>query len=274
MIKLLKRISEAFLITFTVVSLVSCGKESSQKNFVARVNNAYLTSEELAVMIDTNKTNNFYKNEVIRNWINKEILYQEAMREGILKEKKFKSILEDSKKELAASLLINKIYRDEKINPSSNDLEGYYIQHQNEFTRLYDSYLINLIVFSNEDKAVQFRSIVLESDWKNALNIFKSDTSVKKIRTNQLLYNYEIHPVTLLRVVTDLNPGEISIVINDEKGNFMVVQEVRQFKKDTVPPFEVIKREIEDRFIANKKEDLIKNYIKELYSNNDIEVRN
>jgi len=272
--KLLNQINEAFLITFTAVSLISCGKESSQKNFVARVNNSYLTSEELASMIDTNKASNFYKNEVIRNWINKEILYQTAVKDGILKEDKFKSVIEDSKKELAASFLIKKLYEDEKVSYSLNDLEDYYIQHTNEFARFYDSYLINMIAFSDEDKAVQFRSIVLESDWENALTVFKGDTSIKKIRTNQLLYDYEIHPVTLLRVVTDLNPNEISIVLKDENGNFTVIQEVQQFKKGTIPPFEVIKPEVVDRFVAEKKEALIKNYIKELYSNNDIEIKN
>ena len=274
MIKLLNQINEAFLITFTAVSLISCGKESSQKNFVARVNDSYLTSEELSSMIDTNKTNNFYKNEIIRNWINKEILYQTAVKEGILKEDNFKSVIEDSKKELAASFLIKKLYEDEKVSFSLDDLENYYNQHTNEFARFHDSYLINKIAFSDEDRAVQFRSIVLESNWENALNVIKGDTSIKEIRTNQLLYDYEIHPVTLLRVVTDLNPDEISIVIKDEKGNFTVVQEVQQFKKGTIPPFEVIKPEVENRFVADKKENLIKNYIKELYSNNDIEVRN
>ena len=274
MIKLLNQINEAFLITFTAVSLISCGKESSQKNFVARVNDSYLTSKDLATLIDTGKANNFYKNEIIRNWINKEVLYQTAVKEGILKEDKFKSLIEDSKKELAASFLIKKLYEDEKVSYSLNDIENYYNQHSDEFLRFYDSYLINIIAFGDEDKAVQFRSLVLESDWENALNVFKGDSSIKKIRTNQLLYGYEIHPVTLLRIVNDLNPNEISIVIKDENGNFTVVQEVKQFKKGTLPPFEVIKPEIEARFIADKKENLIKNYIKELYSNNDIEVRN
>ena len=49
-------------------------------------------------MIDTNNTSNFYKNEVIRNWINKEVMYQEALKKGILKESEFNRLIENSKK--------------------------------------------------------------------------------------------------------------------------------------------------------------------------------
>lgn len=254
--------------------LYGCGKESPRKNYVARVNDTYLTREQLAEMIDTNSAGNFYRSEVIRNWINKELLYQAALKEGILKEDKFRKLLEDSKKELAASMLLQKYYEDEKLNYEPGDVENFYNSHKNDFVRFYDSYYLNEIVFSDEDKAIQFRSTLMESDWDKALNIFKNDSSIVKIRTRGIYYNYEIHPVTIFRIVSGLYPGEISTVINDEPGMFTVVQEIDKYEKGAIPPFDVIKDQVKDRFIAKKKEDLIANYIKDLYSNNEIEVRN
>jgi hypothetical protein len=52
------------------------------------------------------------------------------------------------------------------------------------------------------------------------------------------------------------------------------VYEIQKFDKDSVPPFQLIKPFVEKRFVAKKKEDLMKSYIKELYSNNEIEIRN
>jgi hypothetical protein len=89
-----------------------------------------------------------------------------------------------------------------------------------------------------------------------------------------LLYAFEIHPIALERIVTSLNPGEVSIVIKDEPGRFTVVNEIQKYNKGTTPPFEVIKTLVEGRFVEFKKENLIQSYIKDLYSNNDIEVRN
>jgi hypothetical protein len=264
------------MIVFIAASLFyGCGKENPQQNFVARVNNSYLTKEDLAKMIDTSNASNFYKNEVIRNWINKQVMYQEALKKGLLKESEFNRLIENSKMELAASMLIQKYYDDEKITSEPEELEDFYNQHQDSFKRFYDSYLINRTDFNDEDKAIRFRSIVQESNWDKAMNVFKSDSSIVNSGTNELLYDYEIHPVQLLRIISGLNPGEVSIVVNIEpKNGYSVVQEIQKFDKDSIPPFQLIKPLVEQRYITQKKEDLIKSYIKELYSNNEIEIRN
>jgi hypothetical protein len=230
--------------------------------------------EQLADMIDTASTNNFYRSEIIRNWINNELLYQEAVKKGILQDEKFKKLINKSTKELAASLLLQKYYQDAKVSYEPKDVEDYYNQNKEEFIRFYDSYFVNIISFNNEDKAIQFRSTVLESDWERALNIFKDDSSLVYEKTKVLLYAFEIHPIALERIVTSLNPGEVSIVIKDEPGRFTVVNEIQKYNKGTTPPFEVIKTLVEGRFVEFKKENLIQSYIKDLYSNNDIEVRN
>ena len=275
MIRYLSPIKWNIIILIAASFFYGCGKVTTQPNFVARVNNSYLTKDDLAKIIDTSNTSNFYRNEVIRNWINKEVMYQEALKQGILKGSEFNRLIENSKRELAASMLLQKYYEDEKVSYEPEELEEYYNQHQEEFKRFYDSYLLNRAVFGDEDKAVRFRTMVQESNWGKALNVFKSDPSIITMSTNELLYDYEIHPPPLLRIVPGLNPGEVSIVINIEtEKSYIIVQEVQKFVKDSVPPFHLIKPFVEKRFIAQKKEDLIKSYIKELYSNNEIEIRN
>ncbi len=254
--------------------MAGCSKETPQKNFVARVNNAYLTRDDLARIIGTNSANNFYRNEVIRNWINQELLYQAAVKKGIIKEEEYLQLIDESKKKLAATLLIKKYYNDEMVSYEPADVEKYYDEHKDEFKRFYDSFLLNLISFKDEDKAEKFRSIVLESDWEKALNVFKTDSSIIYAQTNQLLYDYEVHPAELSRIVTNMAPNEVSIVINDEAGHYSVVQEIQKFEKDSIPPFQAVKSIAESRYVEQKKEELVSSYIKELYSNNEIEVRN
>ena len=271
MIKHLSRIS-FFLITAFIFG--GCSKESPKKNFVARVNGAYLTKEDLSRIITTDSLNKFYKSEVIRNWINQELLYQAALKEGIYKEDEYVRLMEDAKKKLAASLFLKKYYEDEKVEFEPAEVEDYYNKHKDDFKRFYNSYFINTIIFNQEEKAIKFRSTVIESNWEKALNVFKSDSSIIQSKQNELLYDYEIHPVTLFRVVSDLDPNEVSIVLNISPGQFAVVQEIQKYEEGTIPPFEVIKPVVESRFIAQKKDEMLSNYMKELYSNNEIEVRN
>ena len=265
--------SIACLIIIAAV-FAGCGKQKPKKNFVARVNNTYLTEEQLAKMIDSKSASDLYRSEVIRNWINRELLYQTAKSEGIPKDSDYREIIARTEKELAASMLVQKYYNKEKTNYDPNDVKEYYKQHQNEFKRFYDSYLINMINFTNEDKAIQFRNTVLESDWEKALNVFKGDSSVYSSNNKKLYYDYEIHPASLSRIVSSLNPGEISIVITNEPGHYIVVQEIQKYEAGSIPPFDVIKPQVAVRFEADRKNDLIKKYINELYSKNDIEVRN
>ena len=201
-------------------------------------------------------------------------MFQEAKKQGILNDKNFNRILDDSKKELAASFLLKNYVNNEKINFKPAELEKYYENNPDEFKLLYNSYLLNIIVFNNEDEALKFRSEALGNNWDEAYQNIKNDTSVYSEKSGELLFEYKVQPISVLRVVKELYPSEISIVLHTDEGKFTVVQLIKNFDKGIIPPFDLIKNEIEKVYLMQKKELTIKNYIKELYSKNDIEVNN
>ncbi len=260
---------------FCVLTFINgCSKEKEKKNYIARVNNHYLTQKEFSSFANSESEKNFYRNEIIRNWINQEVLYQEAEKKGILKDDDFNVILQNEKKELAVSLLIRNFFDSNKPKFEQKDIEDYYNKHQNEFQVFQDSYFLNLIDFKNENDAIKFRSLILESDWNKALNIFKNDSSITKVKTAILLNESQIYPAPLQRIVSDLSPQEVSIVLNFQPGYFTVVQELQKFNKGTILPFNVSKDIAEKRLISQLKNDNFKSYINDLYSNNNIEIKN
>ncbi len=273
-IRCLSQIRITLIILIASFFFAGCAKQSGQKEFVARVNDSYLTKEDLARIIDTNSVSNFYRNEVIRNWINRELLYQQAVKQGISKEEKYKQLVAESQKELAGSLLLQKYYEDEKNNYEPSEIEDFYNKHKDDFKRFYDSYFINVITFNNEDKAIKFRSIALESNWDKAVNAFKNDSSIIGEQEYRLLYSYQVHPAALYKVISDMEPGEISTIINLAPGSYAVTKLNQVYGQGSVPPLDVIKQDVVDEFTAQKKDELLSNYLKELYSNNRIEVRN
>lgn len=273
----LKHLNKIEIFTFFVfasIILSGCGKEKVKKDFVARVNNSYLTKEQLSSLMAGYSGKNFYREEVIRNWINQELLYQEAVKNGILKERNFISLLDNSKKELAISLFLEKHFNDEKPSYDSKEVEDYYSQHQNDFAVFYNTYYLNIADFNDENKAIKFRTLLFDSDWEKALNVFKADSSINIVKYEVLLNDYQIQPVSIQRIVSQLNPQEVSIVINYQPGHYVVVQKLQTFNKGTVPPYNVIKSEVEKRFVAKMKNDFLQSYIKDIYTNNDIEVKN
>jgi hypothetical protein len=258
---------------FGVLAFAACSKEEKKDDFIARVNESYLTREDFASLVDTTNLNSAQKEQLIKKWIYQEILYQAADKEGITKREDYLSILNRSSDELAAAMLIDDYLSNEEIKYSNDDLINYYESEKDYFRLSTESYLLNKITFNSEDKAIKFRSLALDSDWKKAVSVFKNDSSMVKNIESNLIEENNIYPVQLSRIIKDFYPEEISIVIAEKPGYYSIVQLLSNYDKQSIPPFEILKSNVENRFVAEKKKLLVEEYLKDLYSQNEIEKK-
>lgn len=261
------------LFLFGVLAFAACTKEQKKDDFIARVNDSYLTREEFSSLVDTSNLNSTQKDQIIKNWIYQEILFQKASSEGITKLDDYKNILKKSSYQLASAMLIEDFLSGEEINYSDDDLKNYYEQNKNYFRAASDLYLINKVAFSSEEKAIKFRTLALESDWTKSANVFASDSSMLKNSVYDLVEENNIYPVQLSRIIKEFYLEEISIVITEKPGYYSIVQLLNKFGKQPIPPFDVIKSKVRQRFLAEKKKALVEEYLKELYSQNEIEIK-
>jgi hypothetical protein len=257
----------------TAVLIAGCQERSDKTDYVARVNDSYLSGSDLLGILDSANVDDNFKAEVVRNWILKELLYQEAINEGILDGRDFKSILEKSKKELAGSLLLKNFSSNAILRYQPQEVEEYYSHNKSEFSFGSNSFKLNIATFSNQNNAVQFRSLLLSSGWDESLTQYSRDSTLLAVSNGIILSEQDIYPQQLARIIIGLHPLEISIVISDDAGYHTVAQVLNSFRKGTIPPFDIIKESVEERFIANKKKQLLNNYVDELYSKSDIEIK-
>lgn len=265
-------LTKLFLLSIVLAS-AGCSKETNKKDFVARVNDSYLTREEFASLADTTTLNSDQKVQLIKNWIYDELLYQQAEKNGIVKSDEYQKIIVSSRKKLAAAIMLEQYSEDEKVDFADDELLAYYELNKDYFKNFADSYLINKVTFVDEDKAIKFRYAAINGNWETAVNFFTNDSSIRKSTLYELVEENNIYPYQLSRIIKDFYPLEISIVISEKAGYYSVTQLVRTFPAGTVLPFEVIKEVVKKRFISEKKTELIKKYLKELYSQNEIEIR-
>jgi len=171
-------------------------------------------------------------------------------------------------------LLLDNYISSVTINIEQRDVINYFKENRNEF-KLHDkSYLLNLIYFNDEARAVEFRSLVLDSDWQKAMNVFYGDTTIIRIENMALLKEEDVYSVKVLRMVKRLHPLEISIVISEREGYYTVVQVLKIYSKGALPSFDIIKQSVEQRYLAEKRKELMENYFIDIYSKNEIEVIN
>ena len=272
--KLSKVINKKFgIILLSAVALTGCGKEEPKKDFIARVDESYLTKKELSADLDTAQLQESHKNEYIRNWVETELLYQEAIREDIPDEDVYKLTMEKSRKELAKALLLQKFFSEHEIEYKQQDLLDYFNAHKEEFKLFFDSFLFNSITFNNEDKAILFRSTLMESDWNRTSTVFSGDSSIINEKTNILLYDYQVQPEILFDVIKELLPNEVSIVLNLEPNQYRVVQVLKKYSKGEIPDYDIIKKIVLDRFINIKRNELLQDFLRQLYLKYKVEIK-
>ncbi len=268
--KLLKLKTDKLLLLSLIILLTGCSKEEKQKDYLAKVNDSYLTREELASLVDTTDLGAPEKNAIIKDWVYNELLFQKALEKGITDDDDFNNILQNSYKKLAIALLIQEIYNDIEIEYKSSDLQEYYEKNQNYFTRPFETYLINLARFKDELTAIRFREVAIESNWEKATQFFEKNNSVIFEEIGKLKEINEIYPVEVADAVKYLLPDEVSIVIRDKQMAYNVVQLKRKYNAFETLPFDIVEQEVEKRFIGEEKSKKFENFLKELYSKSEI----
>jgi len=252
---------------------MGCGKEPDKIDYVARVNDSYLNRNELDKMTDTSYRNNFYRSEIIRNWIDQELLYQQAVSEGIVDEEEFIRIIDESGKSLAAAMFLEKISQQYDFEYTDDDLEKFLDSNKDDFKLTHNAYLLNEAEFTSEEDAIDFRILVLQKDWQNIIESGRYNNLLKK-ESNYLLIEDEVYPLPVRNILEELYPQEISIAINTGSSTYMIVQVIEKYPVGTIPPFNLIKKNVEERFVSFEKRKYLNEYIKRLYSDNEIEVKN
>ena len=249
-----------------------CSKEEKPLKYVAKVNKSVLTEDDVKSALLEEHNKGIYREEYINNWIQTEILYQEAADKGLLNDKEFKSLLERSKKELASALFIKKLMDEEKIEPTDDEIKEYFNNNKDDFKLADDVYKINEIQFNNYNKAIEFRNSLLETDWDRTLSQYHTSQSIIELLPQKLLLKYQIQPITLLRVITTLDINEVSVVLETEPMKFTVVQLLEKFSKDLIPPFDMVKNEVKERLSIIKKNQFTKEHIDKLIADHNLEI--
>lgn len=256
----------------TAVFFLSCSEEKPKAGYLARVNDTYLSAEEFENLSKSSSLKGKFREEIIRQWIEKELLYQEAKSEGITDETEFKRIIENSRKELATSFLLKKIIDEASLNFETEDLKKFYENSKKLFTARQKTFLINKVEFEEEDQAIQFRTTAVESDWYKSINAFSGDSVFLSSVVNSLFTESDFFSARSLRLVNGLAANEISIVFENENNHYEVLQLLQSYEAGDLMPFEAVRNLVEAEYLAVKKEEIIDAYLKDLYSNNEIEI--
>jgi hypothetical protein len=262
------------LIFFAIIFLFTyCTEEKRNQDFIARVNDSYLTREDLTSLVDTSQTDESEINFHIKEWVKKELLFQKAIDEGITDKQTYDDILLKSSRDLAIALLIKEKFNEFEVEFDEKELLNFYERNKKLYQNSKPTYHLNIATFNDEDFAIKFRELAIETNWQKAVQFTTDKKELKSVVSDAILEEREIYPNEILRLANGMMNNEISIVIRDLNNNFYVFQMVKIFKPFETYPFELVKELVKENYIASKKIEMFENFLAELYSNNKVEIK-
>jgi parvulin-like peptidyl-prolyl isomerase len=117
-----------------LATAVSCRQRVAEDQVVARVNQATLTKEDFREAMPQGLAgiSPAGKEELLRQWVNGELFYQEAKRQGLQRDPKVARQLKDIERDfLANQLMMREVY--EKNTVGEAEARAYFDQHQEEY---------------------------------------------------------------------------------------------------------------------------------------------
>ena len=164
MVRELKLILTLFII---IISLVSCESEKKkQEKVIIKIGDEVLTLGMLKNVIPPHQKK-FLTHEQIQNyiqmWIDNELLYQEALRLGMNKNRELDQILKKAERDFLIDRLLDSLLT-VNISISEQEIINYYEMNKDNFIRAKPEIKALHILVSSEEQANQIRRRIIRGD--------------------------------------------------------------------------------------------------------------
>ena len=272
LVRLLSRnsISAVLALSFFILS---CEQQKEKKKFVAKVEDSLLTSEDILALSKIERNKYLVEGELVRNWIDSEVINKEAQSEGVYNSKEFLDLIETQKIKFAESILAKDYIDKNYEKPSIVELQSFYENSKDNFILQDDGYLINVISFSDEQTAILFRNMLIQNDWNYSFEKIKSSEYLKAAVKNRFYFRNVFFNSQLLNLIDQMEEDEASIIVNAEPGDFKIVQVLKKYDKFSIPDFNHIQMLIEERYKIKRSQELYREYLNKLYEKYNVELK-
>lgn len=273
----MKRMAVFVIIISVLFIVASCAKHEEQKGpYLAKVGKVKITQADF----DREKKNlppfaqklfegSEGKERFLNELVKKEMLYQEALRQGLDKDPAYKEKIADFKKiTLISQLLENEI--EEKAKVTAEDVKNYYDEHKEDFAP-FDQIRLSMIRVKTEDEAKKILDKLKKGeDFAQIARESSIDTNSAKVggdlgflSRNQISPEYET-------VVARMMKGDVSDPVRTKHG-FDIVK-VTDKKTSTVVAFDKVKSFIAQHLSGEKQKELFDSYIESLKKTYPVEI--
>ena len=259
-----------------IIALLSFGacdrypkKEKISEKIYATVDGSQLTESELQSLVPMefyHKMTTQQKNEIVREWVNRELLYQEALRIGLDKDPVIEKILKKSSHNLLSNELLERRLAIIKT-PGEDELIKYYKDHQNFFLVQGNEYKIRYALFDNITEARDFwKQVKGGGSFSDLARVLSKDSGAQHGGDLGIINEDAVEPEVWNAIHTTLDKlgiGKISDPFSVINGWGIIIVD-KAYDEGTVKPYDSVRDQALDFFMSEKRDNVKRALIDEL----------
>ena len=273
----MKRMTVFVMIISVLFIFASCAKHEEQKGpYLAKVGEVKIMKADLEremknlppfaqKIFEGSEGKERFLNELVK----KELLYQEALKQGLDKDAAYIEKVADFKKiTLISQLLENEI--EKKAQVTEEDVKNYYDEHKEDFAP-FDEIRLSLIRVKTEDEAKKISEKLKKGeDFAKIAKESSIDTKSAKVGGDLgFLSRKQISPEHEM-VVARMMKGDVSDPVRTKQG-FDIIK-VTDKKTGTVVAFDKVKDLISQHLSGEKQKEVFDSYVEGLKKTYPVEI--
>jgi len=251
-------------------------KKETEGIIVAEAGGTKLTAEELYNLVEEAKKNTpeMYRetvtpDSVMEQWIEFQLLSQEGIKRGYSKDPDVKKKLDDYMKSLVVGKLWDEEIEKKITDVSDGELLKYYEKIKNrDYLLKYDVLRLRVITVKGEAEARRIREKAVSGEDFASLASKYSIYLDNRDKGGDMGYlKASDLPKEVADVVSNLKKGEISNPIKIAVGySIYKIEDI--LKTGEYMPYDYIKKQLKDRYLADKKKEAATDFVETLKKEN------
>ncbi len=267
---------------FLIIPMMICGivdagcakKQSPNDKILAKVSNKTITLKEFKARIA--KLPSYYQHIIDRNKkryldeiIMETLLYEEAVRKGLDKDREVKEVIIEAKKKiLVAKLIKNEV--EDNIKVTDAEMRQFYGANKEQFKSSALWRASHILVASEKDAKDMLDSLSKGASFEELARTHSMDATASRggdigyFRIGQLVPDFE-------KTCLKLNVGEISDILRTQFGYHII--KLTDKKEPVVQNYEKVRGEIEEELKKRKRSELFDHLVLSLKNKYGVEIK-
>ncbi len=239
------------------------------------VNGEHLTESRLRSIVPGrfyDRLTSEHKTNIIDEWIQNELLYQEAINAGIDRDPSIVRLLNQLKQQLLSNELLERRLSDIQ-KPTESVIRQYYRENEEVFRLQSNEYNVRYALFDNKTDANSFhRKVKRNESFSDLSREFSKDPSSQDGGNIGVVKEENVEPSVweaIISTKTKYGLHKISDPFTVIDGwSCIIIDEM--YETGTIKPYEYVRDLVYDMYIADKREDARQVFINELLAEAEI----